>query len=416
MKNCVCCGREISEQASWCPYCEKEQKEPQVIHAPAGHRKTKIFVLCAAVAVLLLGMYSYATGRRHEPKVYEGGPQVDYMIDGKECRVFLCFTNSYVAKGISEEAREDKLPPGETAAFPSLLSAWSDGDPDINTLFADQVASVKVTSLAEADSEKVTIYGPDPGAEREFGAAWVCDVVYNSGTGTNRICWEISMKNGDVIRLYQSVTGLPLPTIEYHYKDTPMETVEEISALIERTAAEDPDAVLTLYLPPVTYTGQLVMDKRTAILFGSEEDGRKTTFTDTVQILTREPHPVKIIDVDFTGERGTGIICQEALYLKASLVTGWDVGVDVQEGGWASIQNAAFVGNGTGLLFDSQESSFTNPNYENLVFAENKLGLDIRNVPGDIQLKLINPVFDTNVEDFSDPKGLLKTEPVSEAE
>ena len=79
-------------------------------------------------------------------------------------------------------------------------------------------------------------------------------------------------------------------------------------------------------------------------------------------------------------------------------------------------RDAAFVGNATGFRFDSKESTCSNPNYENLVFAENKLGLDIRNVPGDIQLKLINPVFDTNVEDFSDPKGLLKTEPVSEAE
>ena len=255
MKKCVYCGRELPEQASWCPYCEKEQKEPQVIYAPAGHRKTKMFIVCAVVAVLLLGMYSYATWRRHEPKVYEGGSQVDYMIDGKEIRVFLCFANSKVAKGVSEEARENKLPPGETAAFPSLLSAWSDGNPEINTLFADQVASVKVTALPEADSGNVTIYGPDPGAQREFDAAWVCDVVYDSDTGTNRICWEISMKNGDVLRLYQSVTCLPLPSIVYHYEDTPMETVEEISALIERTAAEDPDAVLTLYLPPVTYTG-----------------------------------------------------------------------------------------------------------------------------------------------------------------
>ena len=94
----------------------------------------------------------------------------------------------------------------------------------------------------------------------------------------------------------------------------------------------------------------------------------------------------------------------------------WDVGVDVQDGGWASIQNAAFVGNGTGFRFDSKECTYSNPDYENLVFAENELGLDIRNVPGGMQLTLIDPVFDANVEDFSDPKGLLKTEPETEAE
>ena len=61
---------------------------------------------------------------------------------------------------------------------------------------------------------------------------------YNSDTGTNRICWEISMKNGDVLRLYQRVTCLPQPTIEYHYEDTQMETVEEISALIEKAGVK----------------------------------------------------------------------------------------------------------------------------------------------------------------------------------
>ena len=147
------------------------------------------------------------------------------------------------------------------------------------------------------------------------------------------------------------------------------------------------------------------MDARTAILFGSEEDGRKTTFTDTVTVQTRDPYVAEFYDLEFQGSGGCGILSREGLRLQACLFAGWDVGVDVQNGGWASVNNAAFVGNGIGLRFDSRSSTYANPTYENVVFAENETGMEIRHVPGDRQLEFFNPVFDNNQTDYYDPDG-----------
>ena len=69
------------------------------------------------------------------------------------------------------------------------------------------------------------------------------------------------------------------------------------------------------------------------------------------------------------------------------------------------MNNAAFVGNGIGLRFDSRSSTYANPTYENVVFAENETGMEIRHIPGDRQLNFINPVFDNNQTDYYDPDG-----------
>ena len=116
------------------------------------------------------------------------------------------------------------------------------------------------------------------------------------------------------------------------------------------------------YLPPVTYEGPLTMDTRTANLYGCEEEGKKTVFTDTVTVQTREPYPAEFYSLEFRGDGGCGIRCSEGLRTEYCLFTGWDIGVDVNNGGWISVHNSAFVGNGTGLRFDSESSTYASPN------------------------------------------------------
>jgi len=407
MKKCIHCGKEIPEQASWCPYCEKSQKEQHTVKAPARHRKALYFL---AAAVLCIAVCVSALARRHIPKTYEGGAEVAYTVDGKESRVFLGFSSSPAAGEKCQEEITDTLPAGETAAIPSRLCVSSPENPEAVVSFMNEVDTVSISATQAENSKAVEIRGPDPGSERGLDAAYVADIVYSPATGTNTVCWELRMKNGDILRLYQRVTCKLMPTLEYHWEDTPMETTEQISSLLQDTAQEAPDSVLKLFLPPVTYTGELVIDSHTAVFYGTEEEGKKTTFSDTVTVLTREPQYTQFLNIDFVGAGGTGIVCREALYMQGCLISGWDTGLDVQSGGWASVSNAAFVGNKTGFRFNSDTSSYSNPSYENLVFAENELGLQIVQIPGSATLYLKGTVFDANGKDMDDPDGYVRLE------
>ena len=404
MKKCIYCGQELPADASWCPYCEKAQDQTEEVKTPV--RKRRLLIACTAFVLLLVtgGILLY---RYHSPKVYEGGSSLDYRINGKNCRVLLSFDSDAGLTGNSMDQVTGQELPGNASAFPSQLFAWSADDPAIMDAFISEVESCQVTAKPQDGAAAMDVYGPVLGSESGFSnAAWKADIVYSTDCATNIICWEIRMKNRDILRLYQTITCEALPCIDYHFEDTPMETVEQISALIKKTAEEEtPETVLRLFLPPVTYEGTLVMDERTAVLFGSEEDGKKTTFTDTIEIRTRKPMIAEFYDLEFQGDGGTGIISRDALRLQACLFTGWDIGVDAQEGAWVSINNCAMVGNGTGFRFDSHLSTFSNETYENVVFAENGIGMQICNVPGNATLQFYGTVFDANTVDLEDPKG-----------
>lgn len=407
MKKCVYCGRELPADASWCPYCEKTQDRTEEVKTPVRKRRTLIAFIAF---LLLLAIGGFSLYRYHSPKVYEGDSSLDYRMNGKTCRVFVSFKSDAFSTGESMDQYTGQELPGNRSAAPSQLFILAEDDPSIRDAFVSQVESCDVTAEPQDGADAMDIYGPTPGSESGFpNAAWKADVVYSTDCSSNIICWEIRMKNKDILRLNQTVICEELPCIDYHFEDTPMETVEQISALIKKTAEEEPpETVLRLFLPPVTYEGTLVMNQRTALLFGSEEDGKKTTFTDTIEVTTRQPAMAEFYDLEFQGDGGTGIICKDALRLQACLFTGWDIGVDAREGSWVSINNCAMVGNKTGFRFNSQSASFSNEIYENVVFAENEIGMQIQNVPGNRTLQFYGTVFDANATDLEDPKGLVK--------
>ena len=405
MKKCIYCGKELPQDASWCPYCEKTQTEPEKVRLPGRHRK--ILISCFLLVAIIGAVAIWMLNRPHAAKVYEGGEQISYKLNGRDCTVLLSFKNDALTTGKSQAELTDTIMEGNDSAIPAQLFVYSKDDPGIQDAFINEAESCSVTAQPEGQAEKVDVFGPDPGSEVGFAGAWVADIIYSPRTGTNRICWEVQMKNGDVLRLSQTVTCNKRKVITYHYDDTPMETIDEINALIQKTAQEAPDALLQLYLPPVTYEGNLVMEERTATLFGSEKDGQKTTFTGSLQVGTRIPDIAEIYDLEFTGNGGTAVSAQEALRVRTCTFTGWDVGIDIQDGSWVNVKNSAFVGNGTGMRFTSKHSSYADPTYENVVFKDNTLGMQILQVPGDYSLNFINPVFEGNETDYEDPKGYV---------
>ena len=240
MKKCIHCGKELPQDASWCPYCENAQSKPEMIRIPVRHHKK---ILACLGVLALLGIFMTAVFfRPHKAKTYEGEAEINYQIDGQNCRVFLSFMKNAITTGESQSKLNLSLAENDTAAIPSQLFAFADNYPNIQEAFKNEIESCTVTAEPLGNNKKVQVVGPEQVTGSMFSGAWKADIQYTADIGTNKICWEVRMKNGDVLHLSHKLTCSKLEVIEYHYEDTPMETIEEIDALIKKTAAESSTA------------------------------------------------------------------------------------------------------------------------------------------------------------------------------
>ena len=94
------------------------------------------------------------------------------------------------------------------------------------------------------------------------------------------------MKNGDTIRLHQELIFEPVETLDFYPEDYPMDTIEDLRALVDRIEAEVPlPTVVNLYLPPVWYEEGLTLDGRPINLYGSvDEQNKRTAFLGPVAV------------------------------------------------------------------------------------------------------------------------------------
>ena len=406
MKKCMHCGKELPEAASWCPFCENSLKKTTEIQLPPRRRRWMIAGLILAAAVLTV---SYAVFAGHRPKVYEGFGEVEYELDGQNIRVFSSFSDHDLSMMNTVDCYSTKIMEGDTAAIPALLFAVSEKDSVPVDSFPDQVEQIQLTADPDEGSQPMDIYGPFTGEETGFPSLWEADVVFDTTMAANTICWELKMKNGDTLRISQRVECLPLPMVAYSYVDTPMETTEQVRDLIEKTIKEEtPETILRLQLAPVTYEGELILDRHSAFLEGTEKDGRRTTFTDTIRVSTRQPDLTTIANISFEGNGDkTALTATEGVYVNGCSFSGWDIGADAQNGSWISLTNCIFEDNRIGFRFNSSLASFSNPYYEGLAFRNNGIGIQLLMVPGNKTMTLTGCVFEGNDTDIEDPEGRI---------
>ena len=228
-KKCIKCGQHISYNASFCPHCTAVQKEKQEIKAPKRWRKA---AFGAAAVVVLLAAVGAAFSLHHRPKSYEGGAQVVYKDKGKSYKLLLNFSEDDGVTGHAQGERTDTLAQGMESALPCQLYvldqetgelAWEE--------FTEKVVSCKVDTKPGENSRKVDYV--EPVHNESFpNAAYVSDIIYTSDSGTNDILWNLTMKNGDTISLSTRLTIEKQAAVTYFSEDTPMETTEELNALL----------------------------------------------------------------------------------------------------------------------------------------------------------------------------------------
>lgn len=370
-KKCKNCGAELSEEASFCPYCATVQTKKQTAKPPRRWRKRAVFglmaVLClaAAVSVVLL---------THRPETFEGGAEVIYTEGGDVYHVLVSFSaaDGVVKNGQPEVSSE--LADGMESAFPSQLYVYKEEtDEEVWEEFLQKVESCSVETVPQDGAAAMTASEPVHNESFPY-AALASDITYAANCKTNEIVWTMQMKNGDTIRLRHKIHVTKQEAVSYFPEETPMDTAEELQALLTAIEQEvETETVVCLYLPPVTYDREISFGNHTYRVYG--------------------------------GSGGTGINAYSCALLSNCTLTGWDVGAAAQNGAWVGAVDCIFEENGVGLKFDTMHSSGSAPSYPGNRFARNGVGIAINHLPGHEVLNFSGCTFSQNGCDIENEAG-----------
>ncbi len=394
-KQCRNCGAELPEDASFCPYCTHSQIERTEAPPPRLWRKK---ALIAALVLVLLAAAALAWLLPHRPKTYEGGASVTYQDkDGTYTLLVTTFIDD-LAAGIPEEKRTLTAAAGGKFQLPALLGVLQDGKPVDAKAF---LAKVERAELEAVPNENGALDVNAPVNSEAFAPALLeSDVIYTSASGTNDLVWTLTMKNGDTIRLTQTYEIIELVHQAYTANDAPMDTIEELETLLSRIEEEVPaDTIVDLYLPPVTYTGDLTIASRAVNLHGCADGTGRTVFEGSLSVQTHEPDEVKLSDLDFVGSGGVGLRASASTYICGCSFTGWDIGAQVKNGGMIAVDASAFRDNGIGFQYDTVEYYSYKDTVPDSRFEGNDIGVQILNLPGGIPLGFTNTEFTGNGTD-----------------
>ena len=222
----------------------------------------------------------------------------------------------------------------------------------------------------------------------------------------NEIVWTLRMKNGDVLTLTQTIELLPQEVRTYSTADTPLETAQELQALLDRLAEEyDADTSITVELPDVTYDAPVSVGCAVTL------KGSGTAFAAPVTVMplsdTERCHAyVRFSEVSFEGDgSGTGVTARAPTYLENCRVTGWAVGGEAVTGGWLYLRGSHVADCGVGIRYNSAYSSSYTYFADKMTFVQNGTALELLCMPPDGYIELQGCRFHGNGTDVRNPGG-----------
>ena len=166
------------------------------------------------------------------------------------------------------------------------------------------------------------------------------------------------MKNGDVLKLQHIFTCVETPSVVYRPEDVPMDTIEDLQALIDRIDKEIPPTVpVYIFLPGVTYEGGLTLTNRTCALFGRGNFDDRPIFKGTITISSSAPEKQRMQAIRFEGE-DAGIAAYASAMASECTFTNVRTGIAVYDGAAFDPHGCVFEGCGTGILYDVNESPY----------------------------------------------------------
>lgn len=397
-KKCIKCGAELPEDASFCPYCTTMQNDKHVVQPPRRWRKK---VLIGFIIFLVLAAVWLISSFLYRPKTYEGGSEIIYTDSDGTYHVLLSFSATDGVIKTAQPEVSSELAQGMESAFPSQLYVYKEGtDELVWSEFLEKMDSCTVETSPFDGAARMTCSQPVHNESFPY-AALASDIVYTADCGTNEILWTLKMKNGDAIRLQQSIHVTRRDAVSYFPEETPMDTTEDLQKLLAVIEEEiDSDTVVYLYLPPVTYEGEISLGNHTFCIYGGSDGSNQTTFTGTLTMEALSYHLTEIFGVCFDGNGKTGINAYSCVILHDCLIRGWDIGAVAQNGAWVGATNCIFEDNAVGLEFNTSHSSSSAPSYPDNTFTGNGTGILINNLPGTEVLNFGGCTFSRNKTDI----------------
>ena len=400
VRNCPHCGAPLPEHAAFCPHCTQDLHPRKTPRVPTPLRRRALLGLLAAAALCALAAGAACLRRPYEPQVFDSGStgEVYYTLDGTKYQLTVAWPDNRCqpAPDIYQSGRES-----DVTRWPSRLYVnYTDTGADAWDEFSRQVDAVRTE--VEQDprgASALTAEAPVNRDEYSPDAALVSVLEFTGSCGEPQVIWVITMRNGDQIRIRQTIHVTFIRTYTYDYRDYPMDTMEQLRTLLTQIESETEhlDEVI-VNLPPVTYTGQLELTGRSYEFHGCTDGSGRTVFTDTVQVASRDSYWLNYFyDIDFTGSGGgVGLSFSESGRAVRCRFSGWRTAVLGYGTAWVSLSGCDLRDNTVGFHFNSTGQSANDSLYTDNVFQRNTTAMLLENVPTDMTLDLAGCRFSGN--------------------
>ncbi len=406
-KRCPHCGGQLAEEAAFCPYCARDIRIRRSVSVPLRRwlrpvKRAAILMVFLALVLVAAALYEVLT-----PNVYDAWGELTYTMDGNPYHLVLTFRNDTTP----ERSCTVKVEEGENYERTSkLFITHVETGVDAGRMFDQQIASTYVRLIQPEDSPSpVTweqpVYQGTPAME---GLMRSYLTFTDRSLGPVEVEWTLSMKNGDTIRLHQKLSFEPVETLDFYPEDYPMDTMEDLRALVDRIEAEVPlPTVVNLYLPPVWYEGGLTLDGRPINLYGSvDEQNKRTAFLGPVAVTPENGSTSTVENVEFRGDgTGTGLTVEADGRIRNCGFYGWETGLLVGGVHWADPVGCWFEDNGVGFCFDSAGDYFNYSYFEGNTFLRNEIAVDLVRVPRAKEIDFRNCRFSDNGDNIRNLSG-----------
>ena len=395
-KPCPFCKAALPCCASFCPYCARKVAPSQSLSLPtfrqriSRHRRLLALSLLAALLFFIGAGAALSHSLFPPPQSVQGTGMVEYT-DGGEVFQLVLGSFSQPEKPLSHQTFST-LPDYSISTALPLSILPGDGEKDLPSLFFRKLKSISLQFVSPQEDSISCDISHDYTAPTLIA---MCRINSQGKPGSGTLHWDLRMKNGDSIRLSQTVEVQCLPTRMYHWRDHPMETDEQLQATIRKAEAETAEGtVIQLKLPAVTYAAPLTLS-RPACLYGSQEG--ETVFQSGIQLLWENGPSCYFHDLTFRSSGGgTGLLSRGNLHLKRCTFSGFDTGLLGAGAGTLQISHCLFTQNDAAVHLTGSPPLRYAPAFYNSQFVRNSIGLLLDHVPTELPVTLPGSSFHQN--------------------
>lgn len=353
------------------------------------------FVLLALAALMAAAFLLYDA---FSPDVYDAWGELTYTMNGSDYHLAVTFRNDstpepeYIVQTV-EDWDYDRAA--------KLFVTHVDTGADTGQVFRQQIETIQV-QVVQSEDNPSPITWQQPSYQGDSAAEGMAlSVLYFDGQsrGEAEIQWTLRMKNGDTILLRHKMMIEPVDVVDYTPADYPMDTIEDLQALVDQIQEEVPlPTVVRLNLPPIHYEGGLTITGRPINLYGTvDEKNMRTAFLGPVTVDVDRGPQCFIENIDFRGSgSGTGLTVEADGRVQDCLFTGWDTGLLVGGDDWADPTGCWFEDNGVGFCFDSVGDYVNGTMLEDNTFRNNGTAVELLRVPGSKTLTFNGCAFSGN--------------------